>query len=54
MSVYISPEIFPDRDGVEEASVAKANLIASVSISDEIINENKYEWVRSVQRRWMN
>jgi mRNA-degrading endonuclease toxin of MazEF toxin-antitoxin module len=35
--------LFPDCDGVEEESVAKANLIATVSISDRIINEEEWK-----------
>ena len=35
--------LFPERDGVEEASVAKANLIASISIRDRIINEEEWK-----------
>lgn len=35
--------LFPDRDGVEEESVAKANLIATVSIRDRIINEREWK-----------
>lgn len=36
-------QLFPDEDGVERQSVAKANLIASVSIQDRITNEEEWK-----------
>ncbi len=36
-------QLFPDNDGVERQSVAKVNLIASVSIQDRIMNEEEWK-----------
>lgn len=36
-------QLFSDRDGVKERSVAKANLIATVSIEDRITNESHWK-----------
>lgn len=36
-------QLFPEKDGVEKDSVAKANLIESVSISDRITNKDDWK-----------
>ena len=36
-------QLFPEADGVEEKSVAKANLLASVSIADRITNKDDWK-----------
>lgn len=36
-------QLFPETDGVQEKSVAKANLLASVSIADRITNEDDWK-----------
>ena len=36
-------QLFPEDDGVEETSVAKINLITSVSIQDRIANEEEWK-----------
>lgn len=36
-------QLFQDEDGVERLSVAKVNLIASVSIQDRVTNEEEWK-----------
>lgn len=36
-------QLFPGTDGVDEKSVAKANLLASVSIADRVTNEDDWK-----------
>lgn len=36
-------QLFPEKDGVEEVSVAKANLISSISIEERVTNEDEWK-----------
>mgnify|MGYP006281844895 CR=1 len=39
-------QLFPENDGVEQVCVAKANLIATISIEDRILNEEEWKMGR--------